>query len=45
MSGNTPEIITAEQAFKQAKGLYVITQSGDNAAIADMPDNFKAREW
>ena len=30
-------------ALKQ--GLYVITQSGDSAVLAELPEGFKAREW
>ena len=26
-------------------GLYVITQSGDSAVLAELPEGFKAREW
>ena len=29
----------------QKKGFYVLVQTGDAVAIADMPHGFKAREW
>ena len=32
-------------SYAQGKGLYVITQRGDNAVVADMPRGFKPREW
>jgi len=31
--------------YAQKKGLYVILQNEDSAAIADAPKSFKAREW
>ena len=31
--------------YAQKKGFYVLTQSGEAAAIAKMPKDFKAREW
>jgi hypothetical protein len=31
--------------YAQKKGLYVVVQSGDSVAIADMPVNFRPREW
>ena len=31
--------------YAQKQGLYVITQSGDSAVIAELPEGFKAREW
>ena len=31
--------------YAQKKGFYVLTQSGDSAAFADMPKGFKPREW
>jgi hypothetical protein len=31
--------------YTQNKGLYVIVQTGESVAVADMPQNFKAREW
>jgi hypothetical protein len=31
--------------YAQDNGLYVVVQSGDSMAIADMPQGFKAREW
>jgi len=40
--GAVPENIIR---YAQKKGLYVLTQSGNAAAIADMPKNFKAKEW
>ena len=33
------------RSYAQSKGLYVITQKGDAAVIADLPQGFKAREW
>ena len=31
--------------YAQKQGLYVIIQTGDSVAIADIPPDFKAREW
>ena len=31
--------------YAHKKGLYVLVQTGDAAAVADMPRGFKAREW
>ena len=31
--------------YAQRQGLYVITQKGESAVIAEMPEGFKAREW
>ena len=31
--------------YAQKQGLYVITQAGDSAVIADLPKGFKAKEW
>jgi hypothetical protein len=31
--------------YAQKNGLFVIVQSGDSSAIADMPKGFKARVW
>ncbi|MDR0668939.1 MAG: hypothetical protein LBF95_02555 [Treponema sp.] len=31
--------------YAQRKGLYVLVQSGDSVVVAEMPENFKAREW
>ena len=31
--------------YSQRKGLFVIEQTGDSVAIADLPLGFKAREW
>ena len=31
--------------YAQKQGLYVIIQTGDAVAIADLPPDFKAREW
>ena len=32
-------------AYAQKKGLYVLVQNGESVEIADMPANFKPREW
>ena len=39
--------IIQENVLKYAlkKGLYVVTQTGETVAIADLPQDFKAREW
>jgi len=39
--------VVAENVIKYAyrKGLYVVVQTGDAIAIADMPHGFKPREW
>ena len=39
--------IIQENVLKYAlkKGLYVATQTGETVAIADLPQDFKAREW
>ena len=31
--------------YAHKQGFYVITQAGDSAVIADLPQGFKAREW
>ena len=31
--------------YAQKKGLYVLVQTGEAIAVADMPQGFKAREW
>ena len=31
--------------YAHKKGLFVIIQTGDSVAVADMPQGFKAREW
>ena len=31
--------------YAQAKGMFVLVQSGDSVTIADTPKGFKAREW
>ena len=31
--------------YAHKKGLYVLVQTGDAAAVADTPQGFKAREW
>ena len=31
--------------YAHKKGLYVLVQTGDAVAVADMPQSFKAREW
>jgi hypothetical protein len=31
--------------YAQKRGLYVIVQSGDSAAIAEIPKGFTARTW
>ena len=31
--------------YTHKQGLYVNTQSGDTAVIADAPQGFKVREW
>jgi hypothetical protein len=31
--------------YAQKKGLYVVVQSGDTAALAESPEDFAAREW
>ena len=31
--------------YAQKKGLYVLVQNGESVEIADMPANFKPREW
>jgi len=31
--------------YAQKKGLYVVVQSGEASTIANMPQDFKAREW
>ena len=31
--------------YAQKRGLYVFVQTGDSVAIAEMPEDFKAREW
>ncbi|MCL2322590.1 MAG: hypothetical protein FWC47_10880 [Oscillospiraceae bacterium] len=31
--------------YAQKKGFYVIVQTGDSVAIAQMPQGFKARKW
>jgi len=31
--------------YAHENGLYVVVQTGDSIAIADMPENFKPREW
>ena len=33
------------RSYAQAKGLFVIVQSGNCATIAELPEGFKAREW
>jgi hypothetical protein len=31
--------------YAQERGLYVLVQSGDSMAVAELPENFKPREW
>ncbi|MDR3147516.1 MAG: hypothetical protein LBU00_03955 [Treponema sp.] len=31
--------------YAQERGLYVLVQSGDSVAVADVPEDFKAQEW
>ncbi|MDR3138940.1 MAG: hypothetical protein LBT95_04625, partial [Treponema sp.] len=31
--------------YAQQRGLYVLVQSGDSVALAEVPEGFKAREW
>ena len=31
--------------YSQKKGLFVIVQTGDSVAIAEMPQGFKVYEW
>ena len=31
--------------YAQSNGLYVLAQTGDSVAVADMPQGFKAQEW
>ncbi|MDR2375566.1 MAG: hypothetical protein LBD96_03910 [Treponema sp.] len=39
-------VVAAEvREYAQRKGLYVLVQSGDSVVVAEMPENFKAREW
>ncbi|MCL1875624.1 MAG: hypothetical protein FWF87_05135 [Synergistaceae bacterium] len=39
--------IVSENVLKyaQRKGLFVLMQTGDSVAVADIPQGFKAREW
>ena len=45
--GAVAGVMVSEKVLKYAhgQGLYVIVQTGDNAAIADTPQGFKAGEW
>jgi hypothetical protein len=45
--GAVAGMVVAEgvKKYAQKKGLYVVVQSGDTAALADVPEGFEAREW
>jgi RecB family endonuclease NucS len=39
-------VVTGEvRKYAQKRGLYVLVQSGNSAALAESPEGFKAREW